>query len=344
MMPHRDVTFPLALLGSLTLHGVLLVVFAREFPSPPVAKLDPAPAPWPERPEPPEVPEPPEATDSLGVSKSDGRATDSSPGEAPQLARLGDQEQALLSLDPAGTQKTSDPQTPPSAQPGTGGAFGNAGAKPLVDRIQEMLRPLEPKEVVIGLPNPTQPPEPYQPRRRPVAGAGDIEPAREPETERAAEQTIAVATPAPEPPAEAPAQPVDRTNPAPSGAPGAAESAGDPRPQAETESHAFSDEFNADFRRGKVVARDGRPHRIKAPPMGLSARYDAVGLTSATLVLKLRLDAQGNVVDVAILHSTGSSSIDQPWKVAAYTWWFEPKKAADENVAGETFPFTLRFF
>jgi TonB family protein len=324
-MAVRDVSFPIALIGSLALHGVLLVVFARQFPtlSP---KIEPKPTLWIDETNPPEV------SETLGNQESDGKATDSSPGELPQLAKLNNQEQAMLSLDPTGSGRKSD------------------AAKPLSERIDE-TKPIDTPamEAAIGLTERSQFHEPYRPKRI-TPGTGDLRPGQEDVKELPTEETTEVSvkpntdpTPSPKTEEHTQQEPSAETNPISPQVPSVASSEGTPIPQGKTESDSFSEEANVDVRVGKVIARTGRPHRITRPREGLSGMIDAFSSPGMTLTLRLRLSPTGDVTDVSIVRSSGSNSIDQPWKVAAYSWWFEPKKDGTGHSIEDIVQLTLRF-
>lgn len=323
----RDVSFPIALIGSLALHGVLLVVFARQFPAP-APRIEPKPTLWVDQTDPPEV------TEALGNQDSEGKATDFSPGDLPHLAKLSNQEQALLSLDPSGTGRRSD------------------AAKPLSQRIDE-TNPIDtPPDAPIGLSERTQPHEPYRPHPQ-VASTGELQPEKEDAKEPPTETLTEVATQSSEQKVEErtqqppePPQPVRETNPTPPSPmqqASVASTDGVPIPQGKTESDSFSDEASVDVRPGKVIARTGRPHRITRPREGLSGLIDALASPGMTLTLRLRLSPTGDVIDVSVVRSSGSNSIDQPWKVAAYSWWFEPKKEGNGRPIEDTVQLTLRF-
>ncbi|MBV8780462.1 MAG: energy transducer TonB, partial [Phycisphaerae bacterium] len=85
-------------------------------------------------------------------------------------------------------------------------------------------------------------------------------------------------------------------------------------------------------------------HRITRPQLPWDTQYDFFGMTRSTLVLDLQLDEQGNVSLVTILRSSGSPSVDQPCRLAAYQWWFEPAKDPTGHPTRDEIQFTIKFF
>jgi TonB family protein len=67
-------------------------------------------------------------------------------------------------------------------------------------------------------------------------------------------------------------------------------------------------------------------------------------MLSATVVLELQLDETGHVVDSIVIKSCGSNSVDQPCRLAAYSWWFEPAKDAAGKPIRDVIKFTIKFF
>ncbi len=123
---------------------------------------------------------------------------------------------------------------------------------------------------------------------------------------------------------------------------------GKPIPQGSSDSDAFTSIGSVDFRGGAINARIGRRHRITRPRIALGGMVDAVSIGRVVVTLQLKIDQQGNVVNVQIAESSGSANIDEATKLAAYEWWFDPKKAAGANgqeqtLASESFRFTVGF-
>jgi TonB family protein len=140
--------------------------------------------------------------------------------------------------------------------------------------------------------------------------------------------------PPPSPPAQASAES--------SGQAGAA-TAADPAPLGESESDPTTTVGGAVFRHGHMEVRLGRKHKITRPRLSIAARSDLMTRASPVVVLKIRLDPAGNVTHADIYRSSGSIDIDQPVKVAAYNWWFEPLKDPTGRPVNDVILFAIRF-
>lgn len=334
MRTHRDITITLALCGSLVVHAALIAALADEYvrgvgrvtlPAlPGAAPTEVATA------QPILVPVERAPYFDLGETTGRGDASDESPGEElMQSPKTAPRAQPLLSRDPIGFGKIGDEPTPSAAPTGEGGAVG-AGAEP---------QPPSPAESAHD--------ESPEPEREAVAtaaaalpfGVGTIE-----EPTEAAQPRIARR---PQPQAPSPsreAASANATKPGAPGRPGAPVPSADPAPQGESESDPFATVGGVEFRAGKTNVQFGRKHRITRPRINLAGIVDSLSLLNIDVVLQLRLDASGNVDRVRILKSSGSPSIDQACRLAAYEWWFEPMKdAAGKTTAGETFPFGIHF-
>jgi len=137
-----------------------------------------------------------------------------------------------------------------------------------------------------------------------------------------------------------PDQPV---NPRPT-PPQTAQQPGDPAPQADSESDAFSTQQSVEFRRGKTVARLGRKHRLISPRLEMAAYADLLELRAPVrIVLRLYLDTEGNVTKADIVKSSGSINLDQPTRQAAYKWWFEPPRDSIGGPRADVFEFVVGF-
>jgi periplasmic protein TonB len=256
----------------------------------------------------PPPPPPEDRYTQLGEDQATGDAANASPpGEPLQQAPQADQVQADLSLDPDGTGQASpqaDPQPP--------------APEPLVEPEQDAQEPVDPVEV--------EQPEPPAMVEAPLVDEQAPVPSIEPQPEPLA---MAQATP---PPALAPTPQAVASVP------------GDPSPQADTESDAFSREAYVEFSRGRTHVQLGRKNKIIRPRLTLYGLVDLVTRAKPSLVLEIRIDASGDVRDVQILRSSGSPDVDQACRVAAYQWWFEPRTDAQgQPLAEETFPFMIRF-
>ncbi|HVT90001.1 MAG TPA: TonB family protein [Tepidisphaeraceae bacterium] len=124
--------------------------------------------------------------------------------------------------------------------------------------------------------------------------------------------------------------------------PGASASA-DPAPQSSTESDPVSTVGGVDFRPGSATVRLGRKYKLTRPHLTLAARADLMTGAQPAVVLKIKIDSTGKVINAEIFRSSGSSSVDQPCKLAAYEWWFEPPKDAAGNPTGDVILFAIRF-
>jgi TonB family protein len=145
------------------------------------------------------------------------------------------------------------------------------------------------------------------------------------------------------------AQPAAQT-PAPAGdgqggRPGAPDSgAGNPIPTADFESYPVT-HVASRFVNGRLIPQPGRKMRMRQlPDMGPAAWADLVTMEGPYVVLRLKIDAGGNVVEARTVHSSGSDNVDLPCERAAYTWWFEPAKDPKTGRPhGEEMEFTIFF-
>lgn len=265
---------------------------------------------------PPDAPEPPKPRDVFGEKGGVGPSINSSEGEQPQAAPLIAPDQAALSRDPTGNgpltmaappQPLSQPLTapPPLALP-----------TPPLSKAPAFQKPIKP--------TPNVPPTPDQkpPEQAPK------EPAEKP-----AEQ-----------PAK-PAEPTPRQQPSPPADTVVARNGGRPIPQSDRDSDAFASQPAAEFRRGKVVARDGRNFKFTAPRGNVATMVEAAEISfPARLVFHVTIDASGNVRRAVVAKSSGSPSIDRAFLLSCYDSWFEPRKDANGQPIDQEFdfPITLR--
>jgi TonB family protein len=129
------------------------------------------------------------------------------------------------------------------------------------------------------------------------------------------------------------------------GTPGSAESgAGNPLPTSDFESYPVT-HVASRFVSGRIEARTGRKMRTRQlPRLGVAAYADLAGMDNPSVVMMLKIDTTGNVVDVQIEHSSGSDDVDLPCQRAAYTWWFEPlKDPKTGTIRPEMIEFTIYF-
>jgi TonB family protein len=117
---------------------------------------------------------------------------------------------------------------------------------------------------------------------------------------------------------------------------------GEPAPQLPSEADPFSKEGSVKFQHGKTDVQFGRKHKLIRPRFDLAVQLDLLAMSlPITLVLKLRLDEQGNVAAADVEQSSGSKLLDHAVKITAYKWWFEPKKLKDSSP--DEFLFTIEF-
>jgi TonB family protein len=117
----------------------------------------------------------------------------------------------------------------------------------------------------------------------------------------------------------------------------------DPAQKSDSEVDAFSVLGSAEFRDGRVTVQSGRQVKTRRPKIRLAGMIDMVQGFTASVVLKVAVDATGKVTDVDVVRSSGSNEIDQPCRVAMYEWWFEPKKDARGRPVPDVFKFTISF-
>jgi TonB family protein len=122
-----------------------------------------------------------------------------------------------------------------------------------------------------------------------------------------------------------------------------AQSAGAPMPQGDSESDPITVAGSAVFQHGYAKVRLGRGHKITRPRLSLAAQADLLTLPQPIVVLKLKIDETGHITSATIFRSSGSNSIDEPVKLAAYNWWFEPAKDQTGKPVKDVILFTVGF-
>jgi outer membrane biosynthesis protein TonB len=256
--------------------------------------------------------------DQLGAQAGRGDAIDEAPGETLLQARQNDQTQILGSLDPEGFGRMRQDKPSDSVLP-TGGSVMKPQPSEATDQ--------QPAFGVAAAPMSNTP-----------FGIGDAKPAPS-ESEVTPSATSGEASAAAQQ-----ARASDSPQLATAQTPGAPAPSADPAPKAETESDPVSLAGSAIFKNGKTYVQFGRKHRLTYPRMTLAGETSLLRLSPPVIiVMKINLDAQGNVTRVEIVKSSGSIDIDQPCLVAAYTWWLEPKRDRNNNAVEDEFLFTLRF-
>lgn len=330
-MLRRDVSFTIALSGSLILHGlfmtwvswqysmslaaIFLPGYRQQVTDEPVIVDQPTTAPF-------YVPL--EFRDQLGAREGKGSAIDPSPGDDPMEALKAAQDQPMLSRDPEGPGKIHSEPSPSTAIPGDGGAGGTGQRAPRFGVApQASVATAQPKL-------PVQKREPLEPR---PDTPGDLHPATQPVVVQVPD--AAAVTPKSSDAGESSSAP---------GSPGAPVAPADPFPQADTESDPFTSRGSVAIRRGRMDVQFGRKHRLTYPRLGLSGETALLKIPgTARVVLKLNISKTGTVTRAEVFKSSGSKDIDQPCKVAAYEWWLEPTLDAQGNPIDDVILFTIAF-
>jgi TonB family protein len=125
--------------------------------------------------------------------------------------------------------------------------------------------------------------------------------------------------------------------------PGASASSADPAPQTDSEIDPFSKDGAVVFRPGKTTVQFGRKAKLTRPDILLAGQLDLIGVAHPSVTLAISTDATGKVSDVAVRKSSGSQNIDQPVRVAAYEWWFEPPRDSAGHPVPDHIKFTVSF-
>ena len=336
-----DVSLTFALCASLVLHGLLSLALAEAFvrdagariwlppPAQRAVHVAEADAPMPRF----ELDEDPRRR--LGDAGGTGYAIDESPGQKQLLARQGAQDQPMLSRDPVGPGRVGDDPSEWTAAPGDGGATEPA-------QLPEPAFASPPAAHALGITAPVRadvaPPEPGTVPPTHVQDAPDSPDAPD-QTAPAHPAREAAATPAAPP---APAVPsADHANANANARPGPRVAA-DPAPKGESELDPVAVVGTMDFRSGSTTVRAGRKHRIIRPRLTLDAKLDLATMGSTYIVLRMRLDASGNVTSSEVARSSGSDSVDQIFKVTSYEWWFDPARDERDRPTTDAFQFVIR--
>jgi hypothetical protein len=342
-MKRRDPTIVIALMIALGAHLAVLtfgVHAARRelgwwLQSPPAqAKAAPSP--------PIAPPQPP--VDQLGDHDTNGTSINASPGSEPLQSAVAyaEQEQAAMQRDPAGFGGKGSNQQLDQTLRGDNGdnrPRSNATAQTAAsvfgsrENAESQTSPKSPQAVPVKMkttgdqptvdPLSEGPMTPHPPESTSSPNSSDAQQQQEQQQQngqKASQQGVG-------------------------GKPGSAEpGAGDPIPTSDFESYPVT-HVASRFVSGKVEPRPGRKMRMREMPhLGLAAWADLENMDRPYLVLLLKIDATGNVIDVKIEHSTGSENVDLPCQHAAYTWWFEPQKDPDTGKPhGELMEFTIYF-
>ncbi|HEV7300958.1 MAG TPA: TonB family protein [Tepidisphaeraceae bacterium] len=273
----------------------------------------------------------------LGEETGTGTAIAPMIGDQDALARQANSDQPFTSLDPAGFGKVGDPPAPSAAPPGEGGGGGAPARFGLPSDTSTMPQPR---------------PRPPLAQRRAVPTAEEISPSgTSPALPPDVASNLSISElPTVQEPAEAPQTQVMAANlsnvpqatVAP-GAPGERAASADPAPLADSEIDPFAKTGAAEFRSGRTNVQFGRKSKLTRPRVLLAGQMDLIGKANPRVTLAIATDASGKVTDVAVRQSSGSPNIDQPVRVAAYDWWFEPPRDAAGQPQPDAFLFTVSF-
>ena len=236
---------------------------------------------------PPTVPPQPD----LGEAKSKGQSIDSSNQQDVQTAPKSVEDQAALTRDPHGQGPAA--MSSPAAAP---------QMKPLTDSVFA-----QPPEALPSFPKSDAP------AWHKIAPQSKAPPGNEDRPQPQQDQRSATAQPAPQQPPAPPQQ--------------QASNGGKPQEHSDRDSDLFAKQSALEYRDGQVVARSGRELKFARPEENLAADVDSATIEfPAHIKMHIQLDATGHVRYVAILHSSGSASIDRTFELATYASWFEPAK------------------
>lgn len=110
----------------------------------------------------------------------------------------------------------------------------------------------------------------------------------------------------------------------------------------DTESVAFAKAPSLMFVAGHLEGRKGLRVQTKEPRYHDSSEVDMESLGYPRTLLGVKVDADGNVLDVTVLESSGSTNIDLDRKRAVWDWILEPEKDKDGHVTDDHWTIALR--
>jgi TonB family protein len=294
----------------------------------------------------------------LGDHNTTGTSINSAPGDQPMESALADarQEQAAMQRDPAGfggkganqqldqtLRGDNGDNAPRGSNSGSRSAASVFGSREssVADLAPKVSRPVPTKNPPAGNSTGNEvSPDPLssgplalsQPKKSSSGQQADVNPS--PSDQSANQQTGSQASGS-----------SSSTGGGAGGKAGASDpGAGNPIPTSDFESFPVT-HVASRFFAGKIEARTGRKMRTRElPRLGLAAQADLETMDRPFVVLMLKIDTTGNVVDVQIAHSSGSDNVDLPCQRAAYTWWFEPlKDPKTGQIHPEEIEFTIYF-
>ncbi len=258
---------------------------------------------------------------SLGEASGTGTAIAPIDAYTPQFAPDANQDQPFTSLDAAGDAQRGVPPSP-VALPGdsdvtTPATFGMQTES--TDAPPKLIRP--DSAVAQKIDKPLSDVEPTNENDGPLTAAV-AKP--EPQVEVSVEQS-SPQPPTPEQPQQVAGTPV----------------AADPAPQSDSEIDAFAADGVAEFKSGKTDVQFGRKTKLTRPRVLLAGQFDLIGAAGPRVVLEIHTSTTGKVTDVSIAKSSGSRNIDDPVRLAAYDWWFEPPLGPNGKPLPSEFLFTV---
>jgi hypothetical protein len=237
-----------------------------------------------------------------------GKASSSSPGELPMLARQAEEEQASLTPNPGPPADAAERLR--RADAADAAAARVAVASPAV--VQMPFGPPLERESPFGTPTVRAT---ALPTTRPVMMATTA-PATRPVQ---LASTADVMAPHVAESANAPA--------APSPALASAHAAtGEPGHKSESEVDPFSTSPSFTYRNGKVEARDGRKVKTVRPRLTDAGWQDLLKMDDPKVSFVVHIDESGKVTDVDYLHRSGFDTVDVPTFRCLYEWEFEPSR------------------
>jgi TonB family protein len=356
-LTRRDPTILFALLAALGVHLALIgmgVKVARRdlgWWLPPQTKETPPTAPT--------VPQ--NDMQQLGDHNTMGTSINSSPGDQPMESAFADarQEQAAVQRDPAGfggkgankqLVQTLRGENGDNAQRGSNSGAQSAASvfgsreSSVADLAPKVANPIAPKNPPGG--NSTGTEKTVDP-----LSSGPL--AFDPKKKSAPGQQTEEVPPTPTTDAKPANQQTGSQQPGASSASGGGSGgkagapdpgSGNPIPTSDFESYPVT-HVASRFIAGRIEAQPGRKMRTRElPKLGLAAYADLQNMDRPFVVLLLKIDITGNVIDAQIKRSSGSDNVDLPCQRAAYTWWFEPlKDPKTGTIHPEEIEFTIFF-
>ena len=254
-----------------------------------------------------------------GMPGGIGTAFNSSPGDQPMRAWQADSEQAFVSHDPFPNALRGLGDLP------AGNPDASSGAKPLT----ELLTTPKEKLLIVALPTVT-------PTNLIGRSLRDVKP-------ELLQTAIAVASV--QPPA-APSNPAEESHA--TGRPGQVGMGGhgaDGGVKGQAESDPFSvDHADVAYINGKVRDRNGRVKKSYRVYLSAGGEFAVRAIYHPRVVLWIKIDENGKVVDVEPIKSSGSIDIDNPSIKTMYNWEFTVKRDANGKIIDDEFSIPFVFY